>query len=72
MSKLANKNVNTPFPFFISPLLNLGNFLEEKGGLLIKMHLGNFVRNLPFLCFLEILVKNLLKISGGYSFTNLL
>ena len=33
------------------------------------MHLGNFVRNLPFFfCFfLEILVKNLLKISGGYS-----
>ena len=75
MSKLANKHTNTPFPFLFSPLLNLGEFSRKrKGGLPLKMHLGNFVRNLPFYFafFLENQVKNLLKISGGYSFTNLL
>ena len=49
MSKLANKHQNILFPFLFSLFLNLGNFLErEKGACPLKMHLGNFVRNLPF------------------------
>ena len=63
MSKLANKNVNTQFPFLFSPLLNLGEFSRKrKGGLPHKMYLGNFVRNLPFsFFFLEIKLKNYSK-----------
>ena len=61
-SKLANKHTNTPFSFLFSPLLNLGEFSRKrKGGLPLKMHLGNFVRNLPFYFFCLLFVFRIKK-----------
>ena len=47
--------------FLLALFWTLGNFLErEKGACPLKMHLGNFVRNLPFIfsdCFFLISSK---------------
>ena len=47
--------------FLLALFWTLGNFLErEKGACPLKMHLGNFVRNLPFIfsdCFFWFQVK---------------
>ena len=56
VSILANKNLNTPFPVPYKPSFELGEFSRKrKGGLPLKMLLGNFVRNLPFLFSFDLL-----------------
>ncbi|MBQ7617193.1 hypothetical protein IJS64_04435, partial [bacterium] len=53
---------NTLFSFLFSPLLNLGEFSRKrKGGFPLKMHLGNFVRNLPFYFFCLLFVFQINK-----------